>query len=210
MRLIENLLVTCLFLLTQQAYSQLVGCDVLKCDGGVSNECTLGNVTSSSIGTTNFTTSISPNSAPLTWTVGAFSPDKSSASNLTDVTFTKNFYLGTPPSLNLAASNDFAGCALFFEGIARSLSVNGVTQYGSITCSQTLQDACVNDLLAQAAERVQTLRGSGNGGNQSVCKFLRSSLEANPPQSCLSIATVTWGSVIAKGEPYVSETKYSR
>jgi hypothetical protein len=119
---------------------------------------------------------------------------------LTDVTFTKEFYLGTPPSLNLATTDDFAGCALFFEGIARSLPLNGVTEYGSVTCSQTLQDACVNDLLAQAKKQVQTLRTSASGGTGAVCSALQSTLEANPPQSCLSIATVTWGSVVAKGK----------
>jgi hypothetical protein len=201
--------VICLSLLTQRAYSQLVGCDVLNCDGGASNGCTLGNTTSSSVGTANFTTSISPNNAPLTWTVGAFSPDRTAASNLSDVTFTKNFYLGTSPSLNLASSNDIAGCALFFEGIARSLPLNAVTQYGSITCSQTLQDSCVNDLLSQATKQVQTLRGSGNGDNESVCNALQSTLEANPPQSCLSVATVTWGSVVAKGETHMAVTKHT-
>ena len=143
-----------------------------------------------------------PTMRPLTWTVGASSPDKTAASNLTDITFTKNFYLGTPPSLNLASSNSFAGCALFFEGIARSLPLTGVTQFGSVTCSQTLQDACMNDLLSQATKQVQTLRGSGSGGRSSSLQCLQSRLEANPPQSCLSLATVTWGSVVAKGKPH--------
>src|ERR1700744_1954426 len=120
------------------------------CSGKAPHGCTLGIATSSFLGTTNFTTSISPNSVPLTWTVGAFSPDQSLSSNLTAVTFTKNFYLGTPPSLNLASTTDFAGCALFFEGIARSLPLNGITEYGSVTCSQTLQDAFVSDFLSQA------------------------------------------------------------
>ncbi len=189
----------CLSLLTQRAYSQIVGCDVLSCDGGANNGCTLGNTTSSFIGTTNFTTSISPNNVPLTWTVGASSPDQSSSSNSTDVTFQKKFYLGTPPSLSLASSNDFAGCALFFEGIARSLPLGGAT-YGSMTCGQTLQDGCVNDLLSQAKNQIQTLRTSSNADSESVCNALQSTLEANPPQSCQTIATVTWGAVVAKGE----------
>ncbi|KIW67672.1 hypothetical protein PV04_06904 [Phialophora macrospora] len=194
----KALAILCLSLLARRASSQVVGCDVLSCDGGANNECTLGNTTSSSIGTTNLTTSTSPNDAPLTWTVGAFSADPGGSSNLTDVTFTKEFYLGTPPSLNLATTDGFAGCALFFEGIARSLPLNGGAEYGSVTCGQALQDACVNDLLAQATKQVQTLRSSASGGTGAVCSALQSTLEANPPQSCQTIATVTWGSVVAK------------
>ncbi|OCT52105.1 hypothetical protein CLCR_08805 [Cladophialophora carrionii] len=197
--LTRKALAICLAMLTRRAHSQVVGCDVLSCNGGADNECTLGNTTSSFIGTTNLTTSISPGGAPVTWTVGAFSADSSGSSNLTDVTFTKQFYLGTPPSLNLAATDDFAGCALFFEGIARSLPLDGVAEYGSVTCRQTLQDACVDDLLAQATRQVQTLRSSVSGGTAAVCSALQSTLEANPPQSCQSTATVTWGSVVAKG-----------
>ncbi|KIX95608.1 uncharacterized protein Z520_08728 [Fonsecaea multimorphosa CBS 102226] len=180
-------------LLIQQTYSQqLVGCDVLDCDGGANNECTLGNTTSSFIGTASFNTSLSPNNAPLTWTVGA------SSSTSGDVTFTKRFYLGSPPSMNLANPTGFAGCALFFEGIARSLPLNGVTEYGPVTCGQTLQDACVNDLLSQAQKQVQTLGSTNNLDNSAVCTALQTTMEANPPQSCQTIATVTWGTIVPK------------
>ncbi|OAP60613.1 hypothetical protein AYL99_05615 [Fonsecaea erecta] len=185
-------LAICLLLLIQQTSSQLVGCDVLDCNGGANNECTLGNTTSSFIGTASFNTSLSPSNAPLTWTVGA------SSSNSNDITFTKNFYLGYPPSMNLANPSGFAGCALFFEGIARSLPLNSVTEYGPVTCGQTLQDACVNDLLSQAKMQVQTLGSTTNLDNHSVCTALQTTMEANPPQSCQTIATVTWGTIVPK------------
>ncbi|OQV08270.1 hypothetical protein CLAIMM_12575 [Cladophialophora immunda] len=185
-------LAICLSLLLQQTYSQLVGCDVLDCNGGANNECTIGNTTSSFIGTASFNTSLSPNNEPLTWTVGA------SSSNSSDVTFTKNFYLGSPPSMNLANPTGFAGCALFFEGIARSLPLNSVTEYGPVTCGQTLQDACVNDILSQAKQQVQTLGSTNNLDNRSVCTALQTTMEANPPQSCQTIATVTWGTIVPK------------
>ncbi|OAG41705.1 hypothetical protein AYO21_04169 [Fonsecaea monophora] len=185
-------LAICLSLLVQHTSSQLVGCDVLDCNGGADNECTLGNTTSSFIGTASFNSSLSPNNAPLTWTVGA------SSSNASGITFTKNFYLGAPPSMNLASPAGFAGCALFFEGIARSLPLNGVTEYGTVTCSQTLQDVCVNDLLAQAKKQVQTLGSTNNLDNGAVCTALQTTMEANPPQSCQTIATVTWGTIVPK------------
>ncbi|KIW95394.1 uncharacterized protein Z519_03978 [Cladophialophora bantiana CBS 173.52] len=188
-------LAICLSLLLQQACSQVVGCDVLDCNGGADNDCTLGNTTSSFIGTTSFNSSLSPDNAPLTWTVGASSSN--SNSNSSDVTFTKNFYLGYPPSMNLATPAAFAGCALFFEGIARSLPLNGVTEYGTVTCGQTLQDVCVNDLLSQARQQVQALGSKSNADNRSVCTALQTTMEANPPPSC-SIATVTWGTIVPK------------
>lgn len=196
----KTALVICLSLFTQRAYSQLVGCDVLECDGGANDGCTLGNTTSSYIGTTSFTTSISPGDVPLAWTVGASSESKGSASNLTDVFFTKNFYLGTPPSLDLASPTGFAGCALFFEGIARSLPLNGSAEFGTVTCDQALQAACVNDLMSQATQQIQSLRTSGNSETQSVCAALQARMEPNPPASCRSIAAVTWGSVVPKGK----------
>ena len=195
---IVNALTICLSLLTQRASCQVVGCDVLECDGGASNGCTLGNTTSSFIGTANFTTSISPSNAPLTWTVGASSSDQNPSSSTSEFTSTKNFYLGTPPSIDLASTSNFAGCALFFEGIARSLPVNGSSEYGSVTCSQALQDACVNDLLSQAKQQIQKVASSGD--TKSVCTALQTTLEASPPHSCQWIATVTWGSIVAKGE----------
>lgn len=197
--------------------AQVVGCDVLDCPAA---GCTLGKTTNTFIGTTSFNTSISPD-GPLTWTVGA-STDETTA-NLSDVTFTKNFYLGFPPSLDLARPSTpaFAGCALFFEGIARSIPLPGVTEYGSVTCSLTLQDACVNDLLAQATQQVQTLRSASSGSTASVCSALQSTLQANPPTSCQSAAQVSWGSIVAQGRPihpptpsckilYISTKKHSR
>lgn len=182
-------------MLASPTCSQLVGCDVLDC-GSANHSCTLGNATNAFIGTTSLNSSVSP-SAPLTWTVGASTDD--SSSNLTDVTFTKNFYLGFPPTLDLAGSTEVAGCALFFEGIARSISMSGVTEYGSMTCGQALQDSCVHDLLEQAKQQVQTLRTAGDADNAAVCTSLQTTLEARPPQSCQTIAQVSWGSIIPKG-----------
>jgi hypothetical protein len=130
----------------------------------------------------------------LTWTVGALSSTSTSSSSAAaDTLFTKNFYLGYPPSLALASSSsetDFAGCALFFEGIARSISLNG-SEYGSMTCSQALGAQCVGDLLSQAKAQIR---------DGSTCASLQDTMQRNPPQSCWGIAMVTWGSVVAHGK----------
>ncbi|EXJ77486.1 hypothetical protein A1O3_09712 [Capronia epimyces CBS 606.96] len=148
-----SLLLACLaWLLLKKGSAQLVGCDVLGCQA---DGCTVGNTTNSFIGTTSFNTSVSPH-APLTWTVGASS--QQSSGNSPQTQFVKNFYLGYPPSLDLAGASDFMGCALFFEGIAKSITLNGTSEYTSVTCGQTLGDGCVHDLVSQAQQQVQTLR----------------------------------------------------
>jgi hypothetical protein len=184
-----------LLLLTSTATAQLVGCDVLSCDGGGSNPCTLGNTTNSFIGTTNFTSQIISPNTPLTWTVGSSASSPPSSSNAEDQTFTKNFYLGIPPSVVLGRDDNVQGCALFFEGIARSLQLNGSAEFGSVTCPDALGQQCVDDLVAQSGQQLKSLAyGSGD-----VCVSLQKTLEPNPPDSCRGIAVVTWGSVVAKG-----------
>ncbi|KAL6251376.1 hypothetical protein RBB50_001585 [Rhinocladiella similis] len=176
----------------QQSDRPLVGCTSIP--GCSSNTgCTVGNATNVFLGATAFNATLPPSSdsesVELTWTVGALSSTASSTSN---TQFTKNFYLGYPPALDLSGTSTFAGCALFFEGIARSISLNG-SEYGSMTCGAALGDACASDLLDQTEKQIQTL----NGGDD-ACAKLQDELERNPPQSCRALATVTWGSVVAK------------
>ncbi|EXJ82005.1 hypothetical protein A1O1_08073 [Capronia coronata CBS 617.96] len=187
------LLVVCLATsyLAQDVSSQLVGCDVLGCQNG----CHLGNVTTSFIGTTFFNTTVSPD-APLTWTVGASTQE--SSSNSTELEFVKNFYLGYPSSAKIASTSEIVGCALFFEGIAKSITLNGTLEYGPVTCGQTLGDDCVNDLVSQAQRQVKSLSDPSDSNTASVCFTLQARLEAQPPASCRSTATVTWGNVVAK------------
>lgn len=180
----------------QQSDRPLVGCTSIP--GCSSNTgCTVGNATNVFLGATAFNATLPPSSdsesVELTWTVGALSSTASSTSN---TQFTKNFYLGYPPALDLSGTSTFAGCALFFEGIARSISLNG-SEYGSMTCGAALGDACASDLLDQTEKQIQTL----NGGDD-ACAKLQDELERNPPQSCRALATVTWGSVVAKGKCY--------
>lgn len=74
-----------------------------------------------------------------------------------------------------------------------------------MTCGSALGNQCVNDLLEQA-------QGLLNGQGQAVvCADLQAQMQASPPSSCLGVAMVTWGSVVAKGESLLSSpfaTKY--
>ncbi|KIV78850.1 hypothetical protein PV11_06459 [Exophiala sideris] len=183
-------------LVASQSQTQLVGCETLGCS---STGCTLGNATNAFLGATSFNASLpisvssSVSQVELTWTVGALaqsSPQTSGSSSSTkDTLFTKNFYLGTPPTLNLT-TDSVGGCALFFEGIARSIPLNG-SEYSSMTCQAALGSQCVNDLLTQA-------EGLVNTKSNTVCADLQSQMQPNPPSSCLGVAMVTWGSVVAK------------
>ncbi|KAK7903526.1 hypothetical protein LTR67_001546 [Exophiala xenobiotica] len=196
----------------QQPDQTLVGCSSIPGCSSSTGGCTVGNATNAFLGATSFnatfpqksSSSSSSSSAStgsdsdsdsveLTWTIGALSSTSTSSSSAAaDTLFTKNFYLGYPPSLGPASSSsetDFAGCALFFEGIARSISLNG-SEYRSMTCSQALGAQCVGDLLSQAKAQVQVQGGS-------TCVSLQDTMQRNPPQSCWGIAMVTWGSVVA-------------
>ena len=183
-------------LVTSQSQTQLVGCETLGCS---STGCTLGNATNAFLGATSFNANLptsassSANQVELTWTVGALAqspPQTSGSSSSTkDTLFTKNFYLGYSPTLNLA-SDSTGGCALFFEGIARSIPLNG-SEYGSMTCQAALGAQCVSDLLTQAERLV-------NSNSDTVCADLQSQMQPSPPSSCLGVAMVTWGSVVAK------------
>jgi hypothetical protein len=168
----------------------LVGCAALGCQAA---GCTVGNTTNAFLGATSFDDGgggVTGTTQPLTWTVGALASN--GPDHQTDSLFTKNFYLGYPPSTNFRSAS---GCALFFEGIARSIPLNGSAEYGSVTCGQTLGAACVADLLAQAERQVQTSTDSSSA----VCATLQANMEKQPPQSCRSIALVTWGSVVGRG-----------
>ncbi|KIW13252.1 hypothetical protein PV08_08439 [Exophiala spinifera] len=186
----------CLSTAQQQSDGTLVGCTSIP--GCSSNTgCTVGNATNVFLGATAFnatfpTSSLSSpesESVELTWTVGALSSTASSTSN---TLFTKNFYLGYPPTLDLSGTSAFAGCALFFEGIARSISLNN-SEFGSMTCGAALGEGCATDLLDQAETQIQTLLKA-----EDACAKLQDILERNPPQSCRGLATVTWGSIVAK------------
>ena len=176
---------------------QLVGCDAARCplDQYGQPVCVIGNLTSTDIGIANVSTAISPE--PLTWTLSV--SDSNDPTNSSQGIFSRNLYLGTPPSLDLQALTTFQGCALFFEGVSSNLAFplhNLDTDVG--TCSDAMTSACVNDLLAQANSTLESTMASSNEPT-TLCQALEAKLRHNAPQTCTSVQNGSWGTISVKG-----------
>lgn len=177
------------FLFGSTATAQLLGCDAVGCpiDEYRNVQCKIGNATLKAIGVTNVTTIL--DSRPLTWTLGL----QELKGNGTNPTFDRNFYLGTPPSLQL---NDTKGCALFFEGISANLTSSSGDQLDKFTCSNVVAEACVSDLIAQAQSTYEGF-GVETDGSSGLCSRLRDSLMDKPPTTCNGVKG-SWGTILAQ------------
>lgn len=176
--------------------AQLMGCDSVHCPpdistGHGSSNCTLDGVVGTAIGIANFTTAISPE--PLTWTLAISNNDKQTF-------FGRDFYLGTPPALNMTDITATTGCALFFEDVTSSLHFPGSSLNSSVgTCSDAMGPACVTDLISQSkAELDIILQVVRPGAN--VCAMLAAVLSNSAPNTCNATQSGSWGNVTTKGK----------
>ena len=188
----------CLFASYLSAYfakAQLLGCNEVNCPQNPDLQpyfsCPVDGAVNTLIGIANLTTALVPQ--PLTWTVGiSQSPNPA---NSTESVYSRNFYLGAPPRLDLVDLSNTTGCALFFEGISSQLKFAGPLEYSVGTCSDALSAGCVTDLLNQATSILATLDPTlGN-----VCEALESALVNNAPSSCGVAQRGSWGNISAKG-----------
>lgn len=168
------------------AVAQLLGCDAVGCpmDNYRTPKCEVGNVTLKAIGIANVTTTL--DSQPLTWTLGL------QELNGTQPTFDRNFYLGTPTSLDL---NGTTGCALFFEGVSGNLTTLAGNQLDKFTCTNTLSESCVSDLITQAESSSKDIEDTSD--TSKFCNKLRDSLVNKPPSSCEGVKG-SWGTLVAE------------
>lgn len=176
---------------------QLVGCDAIDCPTVYRQaHCIVGNSTLNILGISNLSTSISPK--PLTWTIGLQTVEDPAYS--TSSFYDRDYYLGTPPSVQLSDVSSFRGCALFFEGIASKLSFPGPSEYSIGTCSDALSASCVSELLSQAQSAMQAiLIASGQNRSESaVCASLQSQLQNSAPKSCSILPNQSWGTIITR------------
>lgn len=179
--------------------AQLVGCGTISCPtAGDSPQplCVIGNATNEQIGVASVNTSVS--SDPLTWTVGTAAT--TDPTNTSATLWTKSFYLGTPPSLDLNGSLPYTGCALFFEGVSTNLQFNNTR--AAVTkgsCSDAMSGPCVDDLLSLATTQIASL--VKNPSNDStVCAQLQSALQDSVPGSCNAVHDGNWGQITSKGQ----------
>ncbi|KAJ4993801.1 hypothetical protein SVAN01_00855 [Stagonosporopsis vannaccii] len=189
------LALTALLLSSSTTSAQLLGCDAVGCpvDEYRRAHCEVGNATLKAVGIANVTTSLSP--APLTWTLGLQELDN----NGTQPLFDRNFYLGTPASLKL---DDSTGCALFFEGVSSNLTAPNADQLDKFTCSNSLAESCISDLVAQAQSNYKSLN-NGTSKGPALCNQLRDSLANLPPSTCNGV-TGSWGTITAQRKLHFS------
>lgn len=167
------------------ALAELFGCDAIGCpvDEYRTAQCKVGNATLKAVGITNVTTTV--DTRPLTWTLGLQELQTAGNGIQTALTLDRNFYLGTPPSLQL---NGTTGCALFFEGIAANLTA---TDKENFTCSDALNKDCVSDLITQSQASGDALSDSD------FCNKLRDSLVNKPPSTCNGVKS-SWGTIVVQ------------
>ncbi|KAF2171357.1 hypothetical protein M409DRAFT_50810 [Zasmidium cellare ATCC 36951] len=133
---------------SQYAYGSIASCADFDCNTGISN-CTVQERSYNVAGSVQFPSPFGDNTN-LTWTTGAVMayPDGPTYPNLV-----KDYYLGTPPDLDLSSEdgvNGFHGCAAFFVDSNASFPSN--QQPG--TCGDVLGSKCVTALTDQAEEAI--------------------------------------------------------
>ncbi|TGO76500.1 hypothetical protein BELL_0152g00100 [Botrytis elliptica] len=200
----------------------LVGCDSVNCVTQYNPPtCPINNITLSVIGITSFNTSVDP--SPFTWTLGIqeseetvehsvptthlkhrqtssspTGPVKPTATSSFNITLSRDFYLGTPPTTNLTSGSSTHACALFFDGIASDLTF-GASATG--TCNDALTASCVDDLLAQSqSQMAKILSGTPNAQSETdICNALQSAIKSQVPASCTAAKGGSWGDIVAQG-----------
>lgn len=110
----------------------------------------------------------------------------------------RDFYLCTPPAVDLTPESNTHACALFFDGIA-SDSTFGTSATG--TCNDALTSSCVDDLLAQSQSQMAKILSSiSNTRNETdICNALQSAIESQAPVSCTAAKDGSWGDIVAQG-----------
>ncbi|TGO11276.1 hypothetical protein BTUL_0113g00060 [Botrytis tulipae] len=199
-----------------------VGCDSVNCVTRYNPPtCPINNITLSVIGITSFNTSV--DSSPFAWTLGIqeseetvepsvptthlkhrqtssspTAPVKPTPTYSFNITLSRDFYLGTPPTVNLTSESNTLGCALFFDGIASDLTF-GTSATG--TCNDALTASCVDDLLAQSQSRMAKILSSSlsTRDETDVCNALKSAIKSQAPASCTAAKNGSWGDIVAQG-----------
>ena len=175
--------------------AQLSSCDDVGCplDQYDQSSCVIGNTTAGALGISNFTSPLS--SERLTWTIAVQSI------NGTDSTFERDFFLGTPPGLNLTAAgrpSEIEACALFFEGVAAKTTFPGTDHENDQgTCSDALSKSCVSSLRTHALASLSSIR-TNSISTASVCDQLSHAFRDQTTTNSCTVASSGWGTILAR------------
>lgn len=177
----------------QYEYGSIASCADFDCNTGLSN-CTIQDRSYNVAGSVEFASPLGDDT-DLTWTTGAVMtyPDGPEYPNLV-----KDYYLGTPPDLDLTSEggvNGFHGCAAFFVDSNASFPMD--QEPG--TCSDVIGSDCVSALMNRAAEATSN---STYSSADDLCSSLREAFNSSSPPSECSAMTLggEWGRIQFKGE----------
>lgn len=182
------------------AVPQYVQADLVQCEdcckGGSYEHLTI----------TSFDSNVTSD-GPLSWTMGGpyswdYSNDKSKDQ------LWRDFYLNTPPNLNLTETSDYSGCALFFYNATAALQTDtGFDDYASFSCDTVMASQCQQDLNQQALDDLALVLSPNNGldldtaGKADICGTLANRFaDRKIPQSCsFYVQQPTWGYTTGQG-----------
>jgi hypothetical protein len=174
--------------LGQQLKADKIGtCKTVNCppregdDNGVA--CRVTNHTYHMIGVKSLPDAITGDGDDLTWTVGAQAFDHTDPNNSSVRIVRKDFYLGTPPSLNLRSDDlPYQGCAIIISGNARTGS-----EQGSKSCDTAIGSECEQDLLKDAESWLKSHQNDTEP-TEVVCERLQQALHDNFTKTCSMVA----------------------
>lgn len=102
------------------------------------------------IGVTSFNSNITLD-GPLTWSVSSAVKDDQEKKFKR---YQRNFYLSTPPGLDLE-STSYAGCGIFFYNVTAQFQLgDNFTDYNDYTCNTFMSQQCQQDIVQQARANI--------------------------------------------------------
>ena len=141
--------------------------------------CRVTNHTYHMVGIKTLPEAITEDGDALTWTVGAKVFDRTDPNNSSVRVVEKDFYLGTPPSLDLT-SNDlpYHGCAIIFSGNSKIGHEDG-----SQDCDSVIGSECRESLL-EDAETWLKAESNGTEPAEIICGRIQQALETGFTKAC--------------------------
>jgi hypothetical protein len=148
--------------------------------------CQVSNQTLRNVGITSYKVGTIAGNPSLAWTVGVANYDHINSSNSNQRNIERTFYLGTPPSLDLTASDlPFAGCA-FYLTRANNENIfydsNTASSSSQTQCQDNLGIDCVLSLISLLSELSKA--STANNSVAETCSSIASSMRSQPPSQC--------------------------
>ncbi|KAF2747435.1 hypothetical protein M011DRAFT_467518 [Sporormia fimetaria CBS 119925] len=156
-------------------------------DSSTEAGCRVTNRTHSQIGLETFPMLISEDQGNLTWTIGLTVYDDADPSNGSIRVVEKDFYLGTPASLNFNENPDelpYQGCAIFIYG-------NNVTHPArneSWLCADVIGAQCMSSLLKDATAFLVQGARNGTESTEEACQRVQRGLNQTFSSGCGEVA----------------------